>query len=523
MIEPLPTANPPRTGSAGLDAQTGTQTGAEPSYLPAPDLEELGERIAVLSAQIQAATYHLLVMIREFDERTGWNCGVSDYGFRSCAHWLNWRTGLEMGAAREKVRIARALGELPKISEAMRHGELSFSKVRALTRVATADNEAELLEFGKAGTASHVEKLVRAWRRVDRIGELEQENLRRASRYLHAHTDEDGMVVLRARLEPEVGAALLKALEAASEVLYRQDQEEEGAEVELAVSAEQRRADAMGLVAEAALGNGLDNNGPGNSPSNGLDSSARGERYQVVVHVDANVLEEPGVEESGVKEPGLSMLEEGQNVSAETSRRIACDSSKVVMKHDSEGRILDVGRRTRTISAALRRALSHRDQSCQFPGCDVRHCDAHHLEHWANGGETNLENLVLLCRRHHRTVHEGGFRVERSRDGELRFFRPDGKEMPAAPGVRGTEPKATKSETSGARNGHRCRKVAVSPLSASTDPLADPLADPLGALAARLLGDGVVVDADTGFPTWDGKPLNLAWAVDGYRGLGSAD
>jgi hypothetical protein len=484
-----------------MDARTDIQIDIQTEALavnssPAPDLEELGERIAVLSAQIQAATYHLLVMIREFDERHGWNCGVSDYAFRSCAHWLNWRTGLEMGAAREKVRVARALGELPKISDAMRRGELSYSKVRAITRVATPENEAELLEFAKAGTASHVEKLVRAWRRVDRIGELEQENLRRASRYLHAHTDEDGMVVLRARLEPEVGAALLKGIEAASEVLYRQNQEGEGAEVEVVVSAEQRRADALGLVAEAALANGL-----GSALSSGLDTSPRGERYQVVVHVDANVLEKPGGEG-----PGLSMLEEGQNVSAETSRRIACDSSKVVMTHDSAGNILDVGRRTRTISAALRRALTHRDKSCQFPGCDVRHCDAHHLEHWANGGETNLDNLVLLCRRHHRAVHEGGFRIEDSRDGELRFLRPDGQEMPEAPGT--------------------CtRYVSPSYMSPQTNespssPITDPLADPLAALAARLLGDGVVVDARTGFPTWDGKPLNLAWAVNGYWRLG---
>ena len=187
-------------------------------------------------------------MIREFDEKSGWNTG-----FRSCAHWLNWRTGLDLGAAREKVRVAKALGELPLLSEAMRCGELSYSKVRALTRVATPENEAELLEFARTGTAAHVEKLVRAWRRVDRQDEVQHENLRHASRYLQAYTDEDGMVVLKARLDPEVGAAVLKALEAAEQVLYdreRETKDERGDGVPL----RQRRADALGLVAEECAG-----------------------------------------------------------------------------------------------------------------------------------------------------------------------------------------------------------------------------------------------------------------------------
>ena len=157
-----------------------------PTDSGASTVDQLGDQIAVLSAQIQAATYQLLVLIREFDEKSGWNTG-----FRSCAHWLNWRTGLELGAAREKVRVAKALGELPILSEAMRCGELSYSKVRALTRVATPDNEEELLGFAKACPAAHVEKLVRAWRRVDRLEEVDHENKRPASRYLPAPTDEE--------------------------------------------------------------------------------------------------------------------------------------------------------------------------------------------------------------------------------------------------------------------------------------------------------------------------------------------
>jgi hypothetical protein len=177
----------------------------------------LGERIAVVAAQISAATYQLLTMLHEFDQRDGW----SD-GFRSCAHWLSWRTGLAIGPAREKVRVARALAELPKTSDEMHRGEISYSKVRALTRVATPENEEELLDFARAGTASHVERVVRAWRRIDREIEREEEAARHESRHLHVHAEEDGMYVVRGRLSPEVGAVLMRALEAGADVLYDQ-------------------------------------------------------------------------------------------------------------------------------------------------------------------------------------------------------------------------------------------------------------------------------------------------------------
>src|ERR1700681_2496477 len=229
------------------------------------ELEELGECIAERAAQVSAATFELLAVLRDFDERGGW-----DSGFRSCAHWLCWRLGLDPGAAREKVRVARALGALPLLSAAMRRGEISYSKVRALTRIATPANEQELLAFGRAGTAAHVERLVRGMRRVDRIGAGEKRL--HASRYLRAYTDEDGMVVVTGRLAPEAGAALLRALDAGVEALYGprcgrppvagQEAAEAAEPVEVAeaaedTSAEQRRADALGLVAESALASGL--------------------------------------------------------------------------------------------------------------------------------------------------------------------------------------------------------------------------------------------------------------------------
>src|SRR5437870_6134847 len=182
------------------------------------DLDRLGDEIAELSAHLEAATARLLDLIREFDARGGWNTG-----FRSCAAWLSWRVGLDLGAARERVRVARALGTLPQLAQALAHGELSYAKVRALTRVATPETEERLLAVGRAGTADHVERIVRGWRRVDRIAEAREEARRHQSRALHVYQDEDGMVVLRGRLAPEVGAVLVQALAAAREALNQGD------------------------------------------------------------------------------------------------------------------------------------------------------------------------------------------------------------------------------------------------------------------------------------------------------------
>src|SRR5256712_1939285 len=180
-------------------------------------LGRLGDQIAELSAHLEAATARLLDLIREFDERGGWNTG-----FRSCAAWLSWRVGLDLGAARERVRVARALGTLPRLAQALARGELSYAKVRALTRVATPETEERLLAVGRAGTADHVERIVRGWRRVDRKAEARDDTRRHASRALHVYQGEDGMVIVRGRLAPEVGAVLVQALTAAREALYQQ-------------------------------------------------------------------------------------------------------------------------------------------------------------------------------------------------------------------------------------------------------------------------------------------------------------
>jgi len=293
-------------------------------------LDHLGDEIAELSAHLEAATARLLDLIREFDARGGWNSG-----FSSCAAWLSWRVGLDLGAARERVRVARALATLPRLAQALARGELSYAKVRALTRVATPETEERLLDVGRAGTACHVERIVRGWRRVDRIAEARETAQRHNSRALRVYQDEDGMVVIRGRLAPEAGAVILQALAAARETLYRQRRQtfdNPGDVSAETLPLEQQQADALAVLAESAL-------------HHGIDPGAPGERYQVVVHVDAPVLADPDA-------PGQSVLEDGVRVSAETSRRLACDASRVVMQHGRDGRVVEVAARARTIPPA---------------------------------------------------------------------------------------------------------------------------------------------------------------------------
>jgi 5-methylcytosine-specific restriction endonuclease McrA len=418
-------------------------------------LERLGDEIAELSAHLDAATARLLDLIREFDAQEGWS-----NGFRSCADWLSWRVGLDKGAARERVRVARALGTLPRLARAFAGGEISYSKVRALTRVATPETEVQLLGVARAGTAVHVERIVRGWRHMDRKAEAQESARQHRSRSLHVSHDDDGMVVIRGRVAPEVGTVLLRALEAARETLYQQSRSAARPmdAAQDVPTMEQQRADALALVAETAL-------------HHGIDPGAPGERYQVVVHVDAAVL-------ADADQVGQSVLEDGVRVPAGTSQRLACDASRVVMRHDRDGHVVEIGARTRTIPPALRRALQHRDHGCRFPGCGLRFGEGHHVRHWAAGGQTTLSNLALLCRRHHRSVHEEGYQVARQPDGALEFRRPDGRVLPDVP------------------------------------PVAEVPADPVHALRATNVGHGVHIDALTACAGWLGERLNVGWAID---------
>jgi len=415
------------------------------------EVQAVGDEIAELAAHLDAAVSRLLTLIREFDAVAGWA-----NGFPSCAAWLAWRIGLAPGAAREHVRVARALGGLPLIAQALAHGEVSYSKVRELTRVASPETEARLLAVARSGTAEHVARLVHGWRRVDLAAEAHEAKLQHASRSLHVYPNADGTVRINGRLTAEVGALLMKALEAARERLYRRRQDETP-EAD-PPTMEQQDADALALLAEAAL-------------HHDLDPGATGERYQVVVHVDAEVLADP-------EEAGQSVLDAGTRVPAGTSQRLACDAGRVIMRHDAEGRVVEVGTRTRTVPPALRRALYHRDRGCRFPGCHVRSGQGHHIKHWAHGGPTTLSNLALLCRQHHRAVHEEGFQLECEADGTLRFRSPNGAILPEVP-----------------------------------PPAAVPH-DPAGALRARHEADGLRLDENTTKPHWLDEPLDVGYAID---------
>jgi hypothetical protein len=387
---------------------------------------KLGREITELCGYLYAATYRLLVMIREFDQDGLWQLE----GIHSCAHWLNWKCGIGMGAAREKVRVANALAGLPKISEAFSKGEVSYSKVRAMTRIADRKNEDYLLMIARHGTAYHIEGLVGRYRRCERLRDSHDANRQQACREVWYSYDHDGSLVFHGRLPPEQGAMVLKALEMAVE---RADRE---------VSAESRprrsypafMADAMVEMAESYLEHGCEN-------------SSTADRYQVVLHVAAETLKSVDQEDVSAETPTaaegeisaetsalfhthFSYLEDGPRVSAETSRRIGCDASMIRILDDEKGEPLSIGRKARVIPPAIRRALKARDNGCRFPGCTHQHfIDGHHIRHWADGGETSMDNLVQLCRFHHRLVHERGFGCKRLDDGKIVFTNPIGDEI----------------------------------------------------------------------------------------------
>ena len=354
--------------------------------------EKVGAEITELCGCLYAATYRLLVLIRQFDEEKLWGLP----GLCSCAHWLNFKCGIGMNAAREKVRVANALPKLQKISEAFSKGELSYSKVRAMTRVANEDNEDFLMMIARHGSAHHVESMVAKYRRAVRLQDTELANKQYAERSAHYYFDDDGTFVMNARFPAEQGALILKALDLAI------DQEDVTAETsEPRASFSARRADAIAEMAESYL-------------ANGPASSSTADRYQVMIHVTA--------ETNNGAETTNNYLENGPHVSAETSRRIACDSSISILHEDQNGQPLNIGRKSRVIPPAMRRALRARDEGCRFPGCTHKYfIDGHHIRHWADGGEPSLENLVQLCRYHHRLVHEGGFICERHDDGQVLF------------------------------------------------------------------------------------------------------
>jgi hypothetical protein len=391
-------------------------------------LDELGDRICELAAHLASATCRWLLMIAEFDEREGW----AEWGVVSCAQWLSWRCSIGSRAAREHVRVARRLGELPLVRAAFEAGELSYCKVRALARVATERIEADLVEIARHATGAQLEKLVRGYSgAMSATVEAAQRSLER--RFLRWDWEDDGSLRFQGRLSATDGALLLQALQAVQEPIREPDADVSGA-----------RADALVWLARAALMDGIgglddgqeqgDSRPPGaprsGAPRSGAPRSGAprsgGDPCEVVVHVDVETLARDEVH-------ARSELAGGPAIAPETARRLACDAA-VVRIVERDGEPLSVGRRTRRIPPALRRALCSRDRGCRFPGCDhTRFLHAHHIHHWAQGGRTDLPNLVHLCPYHHRLVHEGGYTIRRVGERGLSFHRPNGERIPEAP------------------------------------------------------------------------------------------
>jgi hypothetical protein len=379
----------------------------DPIALP-DDPAVLAEEIARTAAHLDAATHRLLTCIRQFDASGEWQ----RQGALSCAHWLAWRIGLDAGAAREKVRVARALGSLPHIDGGLRRGVLSYAKVRALTRVATPDNDACLAEMGREATGAQLERLCRQLRKVvnaTREGECLDDR-----RHVRDETLANGMVRISAVLHPDEAALVMKAIEEAR----RRSAGDASAETPGQIPP---RPDALVTVAQAFLD-------LTESPSPLADP-----RTQLLVHLDQDPLASDGTL--------AATLDDGTRVSAETLRRLGCDATVVPIRH-GEG-THSAGRRTRTVSPNLRLALWLRDRGCRFPSCSNQlFLHAHHIRHWIHGGATTAENLVLLCSTHHRLVHEGLADIQ-VRGGEVSFFDRHRRCLEAAPRAATVEGDAT--------------------------------------------------------------------------------
>jgi len=385
-----------------------------------PDHIALGEEIARLAGRVNVATHRLLTCVRLFDVSEGWH----RQGAQSCAHWLTWRIGIDPGAAREKVRVARALGMLPAIDRVFGEGRLSYAQVRAVTRIATPDNEQRVLEIALAATGAQLERICRGFRRAT---EADREHA--AERQVRARTLGDGLVKLEVVLSADEAELVMQALTAGRRALSGAAMASEGGSLavrarvgrdEASPAPQATAVDALVHLVSAFLARKDDS-----AAAPGTD----GPRAEVVLHVDQDLVSDDHTL--------AATLGDGTRVSAETLRRVACDGGLVVAVSGAQGQVLDIGRRTRAIPSAIRRAMVLRDRHCRFPGCANRaFLHGHHVQHWMHGGRTSLDNLLTLCSFHHRQVHEGGFELRVTNSGDVDAFAPSGKRLAAVPAVR---------------------------------------------------------------------------------------
>lgn len=371
---------------------------------------ELEERIGALAARIHAATAELVALSAELDTNGAW----AGQGMRSCAHWLSINIGVDVYTGAELVRAGHALKELPALGAAFAEGRISFDKIRALTRVATSADDEMWLMVALHASGGQLARICRGVRLA-----LEADDPRRAgdallNRGVRVWWRDDGMLELMAVLPKEDGAIVMAAIEAAAHIVATEERHVPSPD-QPELAAEHRtqpmlRADALVRLCEAWVASAAA--APVVAPTT-----------QVVVHVDAAVL-------AGDTPGGRSRIEDGPWLSPAAIRRLSCDAD-VVTVTERDGLPIDVGRVRRLITPRLRLALQSRDEGCRFPGCSVPapRADGHHIKHWSDGGKTNLDNLVSLCRFHHARHHDGMFQIRRDRSGDLTFVAADGKPL----------------------------------------------------------------------------------------------
>ena len=408
------------------------------------EADELASRLGELAGHIHAAQAELVSLLGRLDACGGWH-GV---GIRSIGHWAAIELGIDAAVANAQTRAAHRLETVPAVAAAARAGELGWDKVRLLCDVVEPASQHEWLGLAREMSVGQLARVVGAYRRASADGsDPEAADRGRRRRGIWLFNEPDGLVRVTALLEPDDAAVLRAALAAHLELLWRtrdpdgagpegtavdtladdepapaqpttaSDSSDEPApqpatptEVDPTLAAGDpiatRRVDALVSLLRTALAQ------PG-VPDLADDST------QVVLHVDHDLV-------AGHADVGRSHYTGGPSVCVDTARRACCDAVVQAFVHGKDGQALALGRTTRTPNRAQRRALHVRDGGCAFPGCTAGHwLDAHHIVHWTAGGDTDLDNMVLLCRHHHRLHHEGGY-VVATVDGRPRFHRPDG-------------------------------------------------------------------------------------------------
>ena len=398
-------------------------------------LERLEARICELAGHLTAATCQFLLLIADFDERRGW----ADWEMASCAAWLSWKCQIAPGTAREQVRVARSLAQYPLIRREFAAGRLSYAKARALTRIVTPETEADLLAMATPMTAGQLERFAHAHRRVSEDGQSRPRPVRRLTWGPAGDFDYQ----FRAILPAEAAAVVLQALRAARSDLEHPHDEHHDQDHD--VSAETRLTGAEPPPAEMELTENLADalvEICAEYLSGRAATAENPDTYQVIIHAGARAI-------TAVREPdGVSAetlpfwhpahqdrchLDDGPAITPAALALIGCNATISTIIHDQSGAIIDVGRRTRKPPPALRRALRERDRGrCQYPGCASRRTDAHHIRYWANGGQTNLANLISFCKAHHRLVHEKDFIIAATAAG-FAIYTKDGTPVPGCP------------------------------------------------------------------------------------------